>query len=105
MIASSFERIHRSNLVNMAILPLTVGPEDAAALRTLSSAALIRFPAAMPLAPGAAIGLTIEDRGVVREVTATLAADTAAECDIIARGGMLPALLQRLGAGVGEGVA
>ena len=102
VIASSFERIHRSNLINMAILPLTVAREAAIGLRGLSPDALIRFPATVPLRPGAAIRLTVEDGGEVRRVDATLAADTQAECDIIAQGGMLPALLHRLGSGAKE---
>jgi aconitate hydratase len=96
VIASSFERIHRSNLVNMAILPLAVSRAEALALRTMSAEAVVGFPPSVSLAPGAKLALRIEDGGVVREAMATLAAETQAECDIIARGGMLPALLQRL---------
>jgi aconitate hydratase len=98
VIASSFERIHRSNLINMAVLPLIVSRDDAIALRSLSPDARILFPATVPLEPGATMTLRIDDRGHVRELVATLAADTQAECDILRRGGMLPALLQRLGA-------
>ena len=96
VIASSFERIHRSNLINMAVLPLTVARADALALRTLSPDALVVFPATVPLGPGALVTLRVEDRGEVRDYPARLAADTQAECDILKRGGMLPALLQRL---------
>lgn len=96
VIASSFERIHRSNLINMAVLPLTVSREDALALRALSPDALIGFPATVSLEPGAAVVLRVGDGGIMYEYTASLAADTQAECDILARGGMLPALLQRL---------
>lgn len=96
VIASSFERIHRSNLINMAVLPLIASRDDAIALRSLSPDARILFPATVPLEPGAAMTLRIDDRGHVRELVAMLAADTQAECDILARGGMLPALLQRL---------
>lgn len=102
VIASSFERIHRSNLINMAVLPLIVSRDDAIALRSISPDALICFPVVVPLEPGAALTLRIEDRGEVRELVATLAADTQAECDILARGGMLPALLQRLGSDMME---
>lgn len=96
VIASSFERIHRSNLINMAVLPLTVAREDALALRALSADALIGFPGTVPLEPCALVVLRVEDRGEVRDYATRLAADTQAECDILARGGMLPALLQRL---------
>lgn len=96
VIASSFERIHRSNLINMAVLPLTVAREDALALHTLSADALIGFPGTVPLEPGALVMLRVEDRGEVRDYAARLAADTQAECGILAHGGMLPALLQRL---------
>jgi aconitate hydratase len=102
VIASSFERIHRSNLINMAILPLTVSRDDAVALRCLSPDALLRFPARMPLEPGALLRLRVEDRGHVRELMVLLAADTWAECEILANGGMLPALLQRSAAPVRE---
>jgi aconitate hydratase len=96
VIASSFERIHRSNLINMAILPLTVVREEALALRALSAEARIVFPGQVPLEPGAELIVRIEDGSESREVAARLAAETRVECDVIARGGMLPALLQRL---------
>jgi aconitate hydratase len=80
----------------MAVLPLTVARQDALALRALSTDALIGFPDIVPLEPGALVPLRIDDRGEVRDYAARLAADTQAECDILARGGMLPALLQRL---------
>jgi aconitate hydratase len=104
VIAASFERIHRSNLINMAVLPLTVASEDALTLRKLSPDALIGFPETVSLEPGAALTLRIADRGVVHDYGARLAADTQAECDILARGGMLPALLQNL-LGDGEKVS
>lgn len=96
VIAASFERIHRSNLINMAILPLTVSGADAIALRTLSPDARIVFPETVALAPGAELTLRIEDGDDRRDLVARLAADTKVECEVIARGGMLPALLQRL---------
>ncbi|MGN6690062.1 MAG: aconitate hydratase AcnA [Sphingopyxis sp.] len=105
VIASSFERIHRSNLINMAVLPLTVDRDDALALGSLSPDALIHFPATVPLEPGTVVRLRIEDRGSTHEYAARLAADTQAECDILTRGGMLPALLQNLLGQIVEKVA
>lgn len=101
VIASGFERIHRSNLINMAILPLTVSRDAALALRQISPDACIRFPAHLALDPHASLTLCVEEDGVSRELSATLAAETRAECDILKRGGMIPALLQKLAAGEG----
>lgn len=96
VIASSFERIHRSNLINMAILPLTVACEQAVALRSLSPEAQIVFPEQVLLEPGAELTLLVEDGDARCELTVRLAAETRVECGVIARGGMLPALLQNL---------
>ena len=86
----------------MAILPLVAGPDAAAALRDLSPDAVIAFPPSVVFAPGAELDLLVADRGSERGVQVALAVETQAECDILARGGMLPALLEQLGATTGE---
>ncbi|NDB83415.1 MAG: aconitate hydratase AcnA [Alphaproteobacteria bacterium] len=41
VIAQSFERIHRSNLIGMGVLPLIVGPEDVASVAKLKGSEII----------------------------------------------------------------
>ena len=95
--ARSFERIHRSNLIGMGVLPLqfkagtsweslglkgneTVDVRLADEVRPLSDATLI---------------ITAGD-GTRREVPVTLRIDTAIEVDYYRHGGILPFVLRQL---------
>jgi aconitate hydratase len=101
VLAESFERIHRSNLLGMGVLPLQFSDGDSvASLRLTGKEQLtIRWPAGV-MAPRA--GLTVEARpdqgsGVQFEVQARL--DTSEEVEIYRSGGMLPSVLNELLAG------
>ena len=109
VIAESFERIHRSNLVGMGILPLQFLPGESAATLGLTGheSFTIEFPAGGP-APRQR--LKVVARGVAGtagdaggggggaerrfEVTARL--DGPIELDYYRQGGILPAVLRRL---------
>jgi aconitate hydratase len=98
VIAESFERIHRSNLVGMGILPLQFLPgENAVSLGlTGREAYSVEMPAGGP-APRQRLAVTAADddgRAVRFEVTSRL--DGPIEVDYYRQGGILPAVLRRL---------
>ena len=104
VIAESFERIHRSNLVGMGILPLQFLPGESAA--SLGLTGRESFSVAMPadgLAPRAR--LTVVARtdalaggggGTERRFEVTARLDGPIELDYYRQGGILPAVLRRI---------
>jgi aconitate hydratase len=98
VIAESFERIHRSNLVGMGILPLQFLPGESAASLGLTGreAFTIELPAAGP-SPRSRIGVTARgDDGSERRFGAAVRLDGPIELDYYRQGGILPAVLRRL---------
>jgi len=98
VIAESFERIHRSNLVGMGILPLQFLPgESAASLGLTGREAYTVAMRAGGLAPRQRLTVTAvadDGRAIRFEVTARL--DGPIEVDYYLQGGILPAVLRRL---------
>ncbi|MBW8812865.1 MAG: aconitate hydratase AcnA [Caulobacterales bacterium] len=95
VLASSFEAIHRSNLINMGVLPLLLpadaGPSDLA----LAPGDRIEVEAER-LSPRGAVNLAIHyATGQVRRLAAMAAVETSLEADVLAGGGAIPRLLQR----------
>ena len=98
VIAESFERIHRSNLVNMGVLPLQFdGGATAASLR-LTGRELYRLTGIeKSLKPGATITVTAVGDGVPPiEFTTTARIDTPEELVAYRHGGILPYVLRQL---------
>ncbi len=98
VLAAGFERIHRSNLCNMGILPIEL--PDGVTPRSLALAPGDRIEIDMPahaLAPSATcpVGALYRD-GRVRHLAARAAVETLAEVSALTAGGMLPLMLQRL---------
>jgi aconitate hydratase len=98
VIAKSFERIHRSNLVGMGVLPLQFEPgEDAASLGLTGQETFDVSGVAEGLTPGKK--LTVEaapDKGARRRFTVTCRIDTPNELDYFKSGGILPYVLRQL---------
>jgi aconitate hydratase len=98
VVARSFERIHRANLVGMGVLPLQ-WPEgiDAGTLR-LDGTETFHLPGAEgPLTPRQAVTLRVHRTdGGVEEVALTLRIDTPAEVEYHRHGGILPYVLRQL---------
>jgi aconitate hydratase len=96
VIAESFERIHRSNLVNMGILPLVFEQgATAASLRLTGSEVFEVTGVASSLAPHATI--TVRARGArTIEFTTTARIDTPEELVAFRHGGILPYVLRQL---------
>jgi aconitate hydratase len=98
VIAESFERIHRSNLVNMGILPLQFKDgESAASLKLTGRETFAILGMTDSLRPGGDVRVraTGED-GTVREFTATARIDTPEELVAFRHGGILPYVLRQL---------
>jgi aconitate hydratase len=100
VIARGFERIHRSNLVGMGVLPCQF-PEGISA-QTLGFDGTERFDLALvgELRPRAQASLTIERRDGQREtVPLLLGIDTPIEVAYFAAGGIMPYVFEQLARG------
>jgi aconitate hydratase len=98
VIAESYERIHRSNLVGMGILPLQFLPGDTAATLGLTGRETftIRGIADGP-SPGQRLTIEVVDEGgASRRFEATCRLDGPIDVDYYRAGGILPAVLRRL---------
>ena len=103
VIAESYERIHRSNLVGMGVLPLEFLPGDNAASLGLTGHEVLDFPGLKELieAPFAAgRELTVEARdpqsGAQREIRVRVRLDTPKEVEYFRHDGILPYVLRQL---------
>ena len=97
VVARSFERIHRSNLVGMGVLPLQF--KAGQSWQTLGLVGnevidVIPHPKLKPQSD-AMLRITRAD-GAVQEVTVTLRVDTPIEVDYYQSGGILPYVLRQL---------
>ncbi|MEO8014818.1 MAG: aconitate hydratase, partial [Polaromonas sp.] len=97
VVARSFERIHRSNLVGMGVLPLQFLPgESWESLKLIGSETVdvIPHPELKPQSE-ARLVITRAD-GTRQEVTVILRVDTPIEVDYYRNGGILPYVLRQL---------
>jgi aconitate hydratase len=98
VIAESFERIHRSNLVNMGVLPLQFVNGETVATHGLTGRELFAIDGAgADLAPRSTVIVraTAAD-GAVRSFTAAVRIDTPEELTAFSHGGILPYVLRQL---------
>lgn len=98
VIATSYERIHRSNLLGMGVLPLTFPEGESAESLSLDGTEFFSFPhlhgGLSPLG-----GCRVEARkpnGEMIHFEAIVRLDTPAECEIWRHGGILPYVLRRM---------
>jgi aconitate hydratase len=97
VVARSFERIHRSNLVGMGVLPLQFKGKDS--WESLGIAGDERFDIHVPtdLKPQQDIRMTITRKdGSTKEVALLSRIDTPIEVDYYRHGGILPYVLREL---------
>jgi aconitate hydratase len=101
VVAQSFERIHRSNLVGMGVLPCQFKDEmSAASLRLDGSETFDLVGIDAGIRPLQDLTLLIHRRsGALEEVLVTLRIDTPIEVDYYKHGGILPFVLRQLLAG------
>ena len=102
VIAESYERIHRSNLVGMGILPLQFGAGDDAETLGLTGEEVYAVEGLADLLKAELKGgkevTVVADRGdgVVHRFTATVRIDTPQEVRYYEHGGILPYVLRQL---------
>jgi aconitate hydratase len=93
IVAEGFERIHRTNLVGMGVLPLEFSPGENRKTYLLDGTET--YDVNGELWPGAALKLVITRRNGERlEVSVTCRLDTAEEVSVYAAGGVLQRFAQ-----------
>jgi aconitate hydratase len=98
VIAESFERIHRSNLVNMGVLPLEfTGGTSASKLGLDGHEVYELVRSGADLAPRGTVAVRARrDGGTVKEFDTTVRVDTPEELTAFKHGGILPYVMRRL---------
>ena len=97
VLTSSFERIHRWNLIGMGVLPLRLPTGTMPETLGLSADATIIEADPSSISPRAAIAIGIRYAdGSLVSLDATAAIKTHAEVEILRAGGVLPLILKRL---------
>jgi aconitate hydratase len=98
VISESFERIHRSNLVNMGVLPLEFkAGENAASLKLTGTEEFNLLGVADGLKPRGDVRVVATDEhGKSREFVVTARIDTPEELVAFRHGGILPYVVRQL---------
>ena len=98
VIASSFERIHRSNLIGMGVLPCRLPAGETAESLGLDGSELFSLKGLEgDVRPRGSLVLHVsKESGESTEIPLVLAVDTQAEIDYLRAGGMMPFILANL---------
>ena len=97
VIARSFERIHRSNLVGMGVLPLQFKGSDSAQSLGLKGDETIDIVGLDVIRPQQDVTLVVHGAdGARRELKVLCRIDTAIEVEYFRHGGILPYVLREL---------
>jgi aconitate hydratase len=97
VVAASFERIHRSNLVGMGVLPLQFPEGITPQSLGLDGSEIFSITGlSNATKPGQTVTLEIEGKNRQRSVTVKLRVDTPIEIDYYRHGGILPFVLRQL---------
>ncbi|HEY7703679.1 MAG TPA: aconitate hydratase AcnA [Acidimicrobiia bacterium] len=97
VLAESFERIHRSNLVMMGVLPLEYLPGQSAESLGLNGAESFDLDVNDDLAPRQRVSVTATDpEGGVKEFQAVARVDTPIEVEYLRSGGILHYMLRQM---------
>jgi aconitate hydratase len=97
VIAASFERIHRSNLVGMGVLPLQFANGTSAQSLGLDGSEKFSITGLSDsIKPGQEVILEIEKDGQKSSVAVKLRIDTPIEIEYYKHGGILPFVLRQL---------
>ncbi len=99
VIAESYERIHRSNLVGMGIVPLQYLPGESAASLGLTGREHVSIRGLADVAPRQEVVVTVRgEDGAERQFRAIARLDGSVDLDYLRQGGVLQAVLRRLAA-------
>ena len=98
VIAQSFERIHRANLIGMGVLPLQFMEGDSARALGLSGDARYTIHGVgETVDPGATLTVSMtNDAGLAKEFKVRARVDTAIEAEYYRHGGLLPYVLRQM---------
>jgi len=97
VIARSFERIHRGNLVGMGVLPLQFLGADSTASLGITGSELFDLDGLDSIRPQQEVTLVIRRTdGTTSQATLRLRIDTPVEVDYYQHGGILPFVLRQL---------
>jgi aconitate hydratase len=103
VIAESYERIHRSNLIGMGILPLQFLPNESATSHNLNGRERFTLQALANVTPRGRIQLQVEQSGSGdtatgerREIELIVRLDGPMELETYRQGGIMPAVLRRM---------
>ncbi len=98
VIAESFERIHRSNLAGMGLLPLQFLPGESTTTYSLDGSEIIDIPVdSQKLTPGCRIPIHVTRlSGETVIFPVILRLDTGTEINYYLKGGMLPKILESI---------
>jgi aconitate hydratase len=97
VIAESFERIHRSNLLGMGVLPLQYRAGESAQSLGLTGFEEFTIEGVAKLAPGMKVEVRARDKSGKETVFQTVArADTPEEVNYYRHGGILPYVLRQM---------
>ncbi|MBS0286637.1 MAG: aconitate hydratase AcnA [Proteobacteria bacterium] len=95
VIAESYERIHRSNLIGMGVLPLEFMPNENPQTLKLSGKETYSL-SLKSLKPGEVLTITVKDQNGERQIKAKVRIDTPKELEYYQHGGILHYVLRQL---------
>ncbi len=96
VIARSYERIHRSNLIGMGVLPLQLGDGESAESLGLSGRETLSMEIPDDLAPGGKLEVVARDDTGERRFVVAARVDTPVELEYLRNGGILQTVLRRI---------
>jgi aconitate hydratase len=97
VIAESFERIHRSNLVGMGIVPLQFAPHENAQLLGLTGQERFTIRGLEDIKPGQHVEVeAVDEEGHAKRFTTRARVDNETEVGYLHHGGILPLVLREL---------
>lgn len=98
VIAASYERIHRSNLIGMGILPLVLSKQDLESLEVASGDHIEVIALPENIHPQAKVRVNIQRQSAtIASFETTAAVETQLEAELLRRGGVFQTILNRCG--------
>jgi aconitate hydratase len=96
VLAESFERIHRSNLIGMGVLPLQFKPGENRESLGLTGKEVFDIEGIGDLKPGKELKVRATGEKETKEFTVVARVDTPAEVELIEHSGILPMMARKL---------
>ena len=96
VVARSFERIHRSNLIGMGVLPLEFKNDESFESVGIKGDEVFSIQGLEKISPHQEVMLNIEKEGKSRQVPLTVRIDTPIEVEYYRHGGIMPYVLRQI---------